>query len=166
MRKSLPIRLRSLAAITLALAMLASMTACLGGSHTETPEDTTAPTQEDIPCIIMGNAKHAWNLVQMDDGKWYRLDITNACRLGWDGDLPATPDDYFADTFLNNNTLLNIVGTYNDPYMISLNNVPLVTEFPEHAEAIHHIRTEPGYALTDWVQPTIMEEISDLEEDP
>lgn len=30
---------------------------------------------------------------------------------------------------------------------------------------IHHIRPEPGYALTDWVQPTIMEEISDLEED-
>lgn len=48
MRKSLPIRLRSLAAITLALAMLASMTACLGGSHTENPEDTTAPTQEAV----------------------------------------------------------------------------------------------------------------------
>ena len=48
MRKSLPIRLRSLAAITLALAMLASMTACLGGSHTEPPEDTTAPAQEAV----------------------------------------------------------------------------------------------------------------------
>ena len=48
MRKSLPIRLRSLAAITLALAMLASMTACLGGSHTENPEDTTAPIQEVV----------------------------------------------------------------------------------------------------------------------
>ncbi len=87
----------------------------------------------DIPCIIMGNNSHAWNLVQMEDGGWYRLDITNACRLGWDGKLPDTLDSYFANTFLNNDTLLNLFGTYSDPYMIALNNVRYVTDFPVHA---------------------------------
>ena len=29
-----------------------------------------------IPCVIVGNIKHAWNLVQMDDGKWYSIDGT------------------------------------------------------------------------------------------
>ena len=113
-----------------------------------------------IPCIIMGNAKHAWNLVQMDDGKWYRLDITNAGRLGWDGDLPATLDDYFADTFLNNNTLLNIVGTYNDPYMLSLNNVPLVTDFPEHAEGQYVYSGDETDFSYENVQSTYMPEES------
>jgi transglutaminase/protease-like cytokinesis protein 3 len=38
----------------------------------------------NIPCIIMANAGHAWNLVQMEDGKWYRLDMTNAAGYGPD----------------------------------------------------------------------------------
>lgn len=82
----------------------------------------------DIPCIIMGNSGHAWNLVQMDDGKWYRIDLTNAASIGWDSAPVQTMDVYFNEIFLNNN-----VGGYDDPYMLALDNVPLVTEFPEHA---------------------------------
>lgn len=72
----------------------------------------------DIPCVIMGNASHAWNMVQMEDGGWYRLDITNACRLGIDGELPNTKELYFRDIFLNNNSM----GPYSDPYMLSVEN--------------------------------------------
>ncbi|MBQ8408118.1 MAG: leucine-rich repeat protein [Clostridia bacterium] len=89
----------------------------------------------DIPCIIMGNAAHAWNLVQMDDGGWYRIDITGACRLGWDGDLLQTVDEYAEQEFLNNNTFIAGFGMYDDPYMLNIDNVFRVTDFPPHAEA-------------------------------
>lgn len=29
-----------------------------------------------IPCIVVGNAGHAWNYIQMEDGKWYSLDLS------------------------------------------------------------------------------------------
>ncbi len=83
----------------------------------------------DIPCIIMGNNKHAWNLVQMEDGSWYRFDMTNAVSLGWDGERNF--DDYIENDFLNNNAV-GAYDTYKDPYMFSSTNG--VTEFPEHAE--------------------------------
>ncbi len=83
----------------------------------------------DIPCIIMGNAGHAWNLVQMEDGKWYRLDITNACRLGQDGELPNSLEYYFENVFLSNDTF----GFYGDPYMISVPGFS-VKDFPVHAQ--------------------------------
>lgn len=48
--------------------------------------------RENIPCIIVigtGNGgAHAWNYVQMEDGKWYGLDVT------WD-DQTNTYYDYF-----------------------------------------------------------------------
>ena len=85
----------------------------------------------DIPCIIMGNNKHAWNLVQMEDGSWYRFDMTNAVSVGWDG--KADIEDYFRSEFLENNTF-GAAELYKDPYMIGLNNISYVTEFPEVAE--------------------------------
>ena len=30
----------------------------------------------DIPCIIVTSKTHEWNAVQMDDGKWYYVDVT------------------------------------------------------------------------------------------
>jgi hypothetical protein len=54
----------------------------------------------NIPCIIMGNASHAWNLVQMDDGQWYRVDLTTS-RVGWDGE-DISLDKFFKNTFLKN----------------------------------------------------------------
>lgn len=30
----------------------------------------------DIPCIIVTSETHEWNAVQMDDGKWYYVDVT------------------------------------------------------------------------------------------
>lgn len=88
-----------------------------------------------VPCIIMGNAGHGWNLVQMEDGGWYRIDLTNICPLGWyrEPDEQAL-DEYFAYDFLNNNTLQAGFGLYNDPYMLNIDNVYFVTEFPPHAE--------------------------------
>lgn len=88
----------------------------------------------DIPCIIMGNHAHAWNLVQMDDGCWYRIDITNACRVGWDGELPQTHEEFFDQIFVNNNTLQNAFGLYADPYMLGVNNDFRITDFPPHAD--------------------------------
>lgn len=82
-----------------------------------------------IPCIIVGNKEHAWNYVQMENGGWYRLDITNVCRLGWDADLPISKEAYFSTVFLNNNTL----GPYSNPYMINVNNIFSVTDFPKLA---------------------------------
>ena len=102
----------------------------------------------DIPCIIMGNAGHAWNLVQMEDGSWYRLDITAFCKEGWDGERFFTTDFYFDFIFLNND-FIHSFG-YDDPYMISLNNVPLVTEFPEHAEGQYvYTGNETNFSYSD-----------------
>ncbi|MBQ2272845.1 MAG: leucine-rich repeat protein [Clostridia bacterium] len=87
----------------------------------------------DIPCIIIGNYAHAWNLIQMENGKWYRLDMTNACRVGWDDQLPQEIDKYFLETFLSNNGW----GDYRDPYMIAIDNVKHVTDFPETEAEIY-----------------------------
>lgn len=49
--------------------------------------------RENIPCIIVvgtGNGSaHEWNYVQMDDGKWYGMDVT------WDDQDDSTYYDYF-----------------------------------------------------------------------
>lgn len=82
----------------------------------------------DIPCIIIGNAGHAWNLVQMDDGKWYLLDLTAVCSLGWDSDPIVSIDTYFQNQFLNNDS---VFGMYGDPYMINIDGYRYVTEFPD-----------------------------------
>lgn len=82
-----------------------------------------------VPCIIIGNHMHAWNLVQMEDGKWYRLDITNACAVGWDGALPNSLDDYFEYAFLNNSAMA-VEENYRDPYMINVDGIHFVTDFP------------------------------------
>ena len=29
-----------------------------------------------VPCIVVGNAGHAWNFIQMEDGKWYSIDAS------------------------------------------------------------------------------------------
>lgn len=87
----------------------------------------------NIPCIIMGNHAHAWNLVQMEDGKWYRVDLTNISRQGWYNEPSLSAEDYFEFIFLNNNSPM-IADIYSDPYMLSLNNNALVTTFPEYAQ--------------------------------
>ncbi len=99
----------------------------------------------DIPCVIMGNHMHAWNIVQMDDGNWYRLDMTNQSRLGWDADLPHTLEDYFDSIFLNNNTIA-IDDFYVDPYMINIGGNRYVTEFPEYYDG----RYEYNGSTTDF----------------
>ena len=91
----------------------------------------------DIPCIIIGNKGHAWNLVQMEDGGWYRLDITNNIKLGWDGEEQSL-DDYFNLTFLNNDEL----GDYSDPYMVSVPKREPVRDFPELAEGMYQYTGE------------------------
>ncbi len=30
----------------------------------------------DIPCLLQDNGDHMWNLVQMEDGEWYGVDVT------------------------------------------------------------------------------------------
>lgn len=60
--------------------------------------------RENIPCIIVvgtGNgAAHEWNYVQMEDGKWYGMDVT------WD-DQTDNGDGIFYDYFLVGGESLN-----------------------------------------------------------
>ena len=35
----------------------------------------------NIPCIVVGNAGHAWNFIQMDDGLWYSADASADCSF-------------------------------------------------------------------------------------
>lgn len=60
--------------------------------------------RESIPCIIVvgtGNgAAHEWNYVQMEDGKWYGMDVT------WD-DQTDKGDGIFYDYFLVGGESLN-----------------------------------------------------------
>ena len=82
----------------------------------------------DIPCIIMGSVSHGWNLVQMDDGRWYDVDLTNVCPIGQDG-TTWDKEDYFSNYFLSNTE----DERYKDPYNLALNNIRYVTDFPEAA---------------------------------
>lgn len=45
--------------------------------------------REGIPCVIVTGDNHMWNYVQMEDGKWYMLDIT------WDDQSIGLLYDYF-----------------------------------------------------------------------
>ena len=103
----------------------------------------------DIPCIIIGNHAHAWNLVQMEDGSWYRIDATNASPLGWDGYTDI--DDYYNHDFLNNHNFITGLGMYDNPYMLRVVvdythiNIDYlkefkITEFPELAEEIYEYK--------------------------
>ena len=62
--------------------------------------------RENIPCIIVvGTGKggaHEWNYVQMEDGKWYGMDIT------WD-DQTDNDNDIFYDYFLVGSESINAV---------------------------------------------------------
>lgn len=93
----------------------------------------------DIPCIIMGNKAHAWNIVQMEDGTWYRFDITNESTLGWDESVDF--DDYYNYVFLNDNVWVSS-DTYSDPYMINVFGVKYVTDFPQIAEGAYQYTGE------------------------
>lgn len=46
-----------------------------------------------IPCILDQNSQHMWNYVQMDDGKWYVVDVT------WDDPIGGSKPVYY-DYFL------------------------------------------------------------------
>lgn len=84
----------------------------------------------NIPCIQVHNVAHAWNLVQMENGEWYRFDMTNASPLGWD----ESPDveSFFEQTFLNNGGL-NF--SYDEPhYLYSIDDEFYITEYPTLAE--------------------------------
>ena len=89
----------------------------------------------DIPCIIIGNNMHAWNMVQMEDGSWYFLDLTRD-KLGWDGYTDI--DDFFANIFLKSNAWdLRHSPPY---YTIALNNVYYADVFPEESSQ-HYVYT-------------------------
>ncbi len=57
--------------------------------------------REEIPCIIVigngGGGAHEWNYVQMEDGRWYVVDIT------WDDQ----EDHIFYDFFLSGSSTIN-----------------------------------------------------------
>lgn len=51
-----------------------------------------------IPCIIVGNYSHGWNLIQMEDGKWYNVDTTGASEGGYTNQLLGSADERFKNT--------------------------------------------------------------------
>lgn len=82
----------------------------------------------DIPCVYTRSRDHAWNYVQMDDGKWYGIDTT------WN-DTSRIPEKYLLvhnnqivdeknnKTFLGGHPYINRVGIgYNES--INLTNGP------------------------------------------
>ncbi len=73
----------------------------------------------DIPCIILEGNNHAWNYVQMDDGKWYLVDTT------WD-DVETGRYDYFlvgSETVVNGKTLKQTHNVSSTREIYRLNNV-------------------------------------------
>lgn len=84
----------------------------------------------DIPCVIIGNASHAWNMVQMEDGSWYHFDVTRE-KLGWDGHVDM--ELFYSNYFLKVNQWED---RHNPPYYtIGVDHVYYANEFPAEAEA-------------------------------
>lgn len=48
----------------------------------------------NIPCVSVESDTHKWNLVQLEDGKWYQIDVT------WNDPVGATNDSYINRYFL------------------------------------------------------------------
>lgn len=69
-----------------------------------------------IPCLVVGNAAHAWNYVMLEDGKWYAIDLSIAGNF-------SIFDPELRDGFVTSNTfLVGIHGAnyYNSaPYNVS-----------------------------------------------
>ena len=43
----------------------------------------------EIPCVLVISTDHMWNVVRMDDNKWYAIDVT------WDDQESMTYEDFF-----------------------------------------------------------------------
>lgn len=121
--------------------LLEGVTVCAG--YTQTLKVLCSAL--DIPCIIMANDGHSWNLVQMEDGKWYRIDLTQFCRSSWDDAIDESIiDTYFRDYFLNNSAV-----DHQNPRNLVLDGVALVTQFPEHAtEQYHYTGSTTDFSYT------------------
>ena len=97
-----------------------------------------------IPCVrIYGSAggPHAWNLVQMEDGKWYAVDVT------WD-DGNTIDYTYFlvgSDIFNSEHSPITDLGNYN----------PLA--YPTMSETRYVYSAAPDFSFWDWQEsiPTV-----------
>ena len=102
----------------------------------------------DIPCLIIGNEGHAWNMVQMEDGSWYHFDLTRE-RAGWDkyNDL----ENFYMNYFLR---IEQWEDRHNPPYYtIGVNNVHYATDFPEESDH-HYVYTGPTTDFSYTVAPS------------
>lgn len=109
----------------------------------------------DIPCVLVdgeatsgsGGGAHMWNYVQMDDGKWYAVDVTwNDPKVSGASDPNATVSGYEREDYLlvGSSTVIgglsfgksheveNIVG----PTVIAFTNGPILEEkaYAENAD--------------------------------
>ncbi|MCC8097739.1 MAG: chitobiase/beta-hexosaminidase C-terminal domain-containing protein [Eubacterium sp.] len=68
----------------------------------------------DIPCIIIesNNYSHMWNVVKMDDGEWYGIDVT------WDDDDDIIYYDYFlkGENVFKSDSDIAQRGEYTNPF--------------------------------------------------
>ena len=53
-----------------------------------------------IACIIVGNATHAWNFIEMEDGRWYSIDLS-ACGCGVENEFTLVGQK--SQAYLENN---------------------------------------------------------------
>ena len=76
----------------------------------------------EIPCIVVGNAGHAWNFIEMEDGKWYSVDFSinvdwiEHLLLGYESGNYVNQSAYFIPCYFNDDlTLVDLyLGTVND----------------------------------------------------
>ncbi len=85
----------------------------------------------DIPCISVGNNGHAWNYVQMEDGNWYELDMTNACRWSWEGSC-VDKEYYFSQVFLKDTGSFSTGGPL---YLINVDGQYYCNAYPQIPDA-------------------------------
>ena len=67
----------------------------------------------EIPSIVVGNAAHAWNYVQMEDGQWYSVDTSAIASA--DG----LPDVSSQNDFIKQELLVGSISTASGIYAIS-----------------------------------------------
>ncbi len=99
----------------------------------------------NIPCIVVGNAGHAWNYVRMEDGKWYSVD--SSCITGADGFADAEiEDEYIRQELLLGRNSSAFVGNGN--YHLTLERQDEIIELYltyENADFVFPAQEEDQY---------------------
>lgn len=118
----------------------------------------------NIPCIIVGNSTHAWNYIQMEDGKWYAIDMSagvkNSGNYDWDTNLLMGSQ---TDTYIENSNYWTsdlYLGQPSDFSFPELNEVQYVyegnnTDFSYTEAANHFVDGDCTISGHKWSYPEV-----------